>query len=691
MDGEFWTDGLHVLVLWSFAVADPVLQIVGDEPSRLIAMGFDVFDLLLLLAGLFFPVPALLILAEGGLRRIGRESQKTFHFAVLSVLTALVVLPPLKANLPASGWLAVLLSFLAAAIFAWSAHRLAPVRIFLTGLSPALLIFPAVFLFSPPVTEITYARWTPPMVKPGGIRAPAPIVMVVFDELPLYSLLDDAGAIDAVRFPYFSALAKGSSWFPNTYTVSDFTRHAVPAILTGLRPHESKLPGFNSYPDNLFSWLSQAYELVVMESDTRLCPPPYCDAISPASSRLRRGMRLLIRILPGTFAARVLPADVRTGLDAFAHRLRRTRAGSISAESPPRNIARRFDDFIRTIRPYNRPVLYFLHPIFPHAPFNYLPSGKYVEFDSREISQDPIYSKPTTAADGRALLSLKYQRHLLQVAYADRLLGRILRRLKETGLYDSALIVVTADHGAAFNPVGDMRKVTAGNAIEVLKVPFFMKSPNQKSGEIRPRRIQTTDILPTIADVLGSKLTWLPDGASAMRPGFKERDAAWVLCASRPKGYRVAEFPIQKTLEAKLLARKRTLIDPKNDWFSWNSPWNALIGRQISRLQEITPVSGAEVQIFNPDRYTRVDIRSKFIPAILQGTLRTQSPQKNPLTLAIALNGSIQTIARTFFHRDNESRFMAALPERAFQNGNNVVEVFSIRSENGRPVLERLK
>ena len=38
----------------------------------------------------------------------------------------------------------------------------------------------------------------------------------------------------------------------------------------------------------------------------------------------------------------------------------------------------------------------------------------------------------------------------LQVGYTDRLVGRILERLRQAGLFDRAMVVVTADHGVSF-------------------------------------------------------------------------------------------------------------------------------------------------------------------------------------------------------------------------------------------------
>ena len=54
--------------------------------------------------------------------------------------------------------------------------------------------------------------------------------MVIFDELPLTSLMDEKRQIDPVRYPNFAALADDGYWFRNATTVTDYTVQAVPAI-----------------------------------------------------------------------------------------------------------------------------------------------------------------------------------------------------------------------------------------------------------------------------------------------------------------------------------------------------------------------------------------------------------------------------------------------------------------------------
>ena len=71
----------------------------------------------------------------------------------------------------------------------------------------------------------------------------------------------------------------------------------------------------------------------------------------------------------------------------------------------------------------------------------------------------------------QALTNHNETRHLLQVGFVDRQVGLLLDRLQRTGLLDQALIVVTADHGYAFQVgVKDRRLVTESNVDEVAPV-----------------------------------------------------------------------------------------------------------------------------------------------------------------------------------------------------------------------------
>ena len=95
------------------------------------------------------------------------------------------------------------------------------------------------------------------------------------------------GHIDAKRFPNFARLARTSTWFRNTTTLSASTTVAVPVILTGNPPVPGALPVAQNYPHNLFTLLASRYRMNVTESQTRLCPSQICHREAPSiGSRL---------------------------------------------------------------------------------------------------------------------------------------------------------------------------------------------------------------------------------------------------------------------------------------------------------------------------------------------------------------------------------------------------------------------
>ena len=154
-------------------------------------------------------------------------------------------------------------------------------------------------------------------------------------------------------------------------------------------------------------------------------------------------------------------------------------------------------------------------PCTPTSPGTTCPPGLTYEapFIAEGLDQYAQYAwKTDFAADtGR-------QRHLLQARHADVMLGVILARLQELDTYDDSLIVVTADHGAAFETGEPIRGVSPDNADSVLWVPLLVKPPGQTTGRIDDRPARTIDVLPTMADVLELDLPDGTDGVSLLGP-----------------------------------------------------------------------------------------------------------------------------------------------------------------------------
>ena len=148
-------------------------------------------------------------------------------------------------------------------------------RSFLNVLSPAPLVFLLLFLFSlrspsSPSPSEAEARTI------GGV-ARAPIVVVLFDELPSTSLMDEQGAVDAERFPGFAELAENATWFRNAHSIYDSTERAQPAIMDGNLPGKDTLPTSADHPNSIFTLFGKSHRMNVCEEATSVCPRDLCE------------------------------------------------------------------------------------------------------------------------------------------------------------------------------------------------------------------------------------------------------------------------------------------------------------------------------------------------------------------------------------------------------------------------------
>ena len=89
-----------------------------------------------------------------------------------------------------------------------------------------------------------------------------------------------------------------------------------------------------------------------------------------------------------------------------------------------------------------------------------------------------------------------------EVAYADYCIGQVIAKLKELGLYDSTLIIITSDHGEM---LGEHRELTHGYFVyqSAIKVPLIIRLPGQTKSRRINRLVGLIDIVPAICNLLG--------------------------------------------------------------------------------------------------------------------------------------------------------------------------------------------
>jgi hypothetical protein len=659
----FGRSALHLGGLWALAFAQPLFDLLGRNAEFFVARGSTTGDILLLA----FAYALLPPLAGAGVVWALGKLRPELGWGAMLVLVALVVaallLPPAGDVLGGSA-VAIPVALLGGAGAAALYARASGVRSFVTVLSAAPLIVLLLFLVVSPVRGLVLPSAAGGAVA-GPSRSTVPIVHVVLDELPQSTLADAGGRIDAELFPNFARLARESTWYRNATTVNDLTAAAVPAQLTGEQPRAGALPIARDHPRNLFTLFERSHELTVIEPITALCPERICDDVRPGTMDRLRSLGSDLEIVVQQL---LLPADLRERLPAVdrvwegfeaepgAEPGELERFGNLRRDVLAR-LAR--DDatagFERAIgsleRQGSRPPLLFLHSTLPHGPWRYLPDGRRYTTDG--------YEYPGLGSEGwtgpQWQVDQGFQRHVLQVQYVDRLLGRLLDALRARELFDDAVIVVTADHGVAFMSGQPRRPANRANVGVIAPVPLFVKLPGQRDGRVDDRAVRTIDVLPTIAEAAGVRLPWKADGVPADQ---RRVDPAAPIDVSH-MGELVLTEPLASVL-AKRRAREEVEARLLRDGVYAIGPRPELIGRRVA--------------VRRGSKRVTVDGASALLPSFVSGPVDGLEPGT---VLAVAVNGRVEATTRAYRDR-GRSVFAALVPPSSLREGRNAVTVLEV-------------
>jgi hypothetical protein len=694
--------GLHLAALWAIAVPQPLFNLIADAPEFFVARGNLRGDIVAFALGLTILPPLAMTAAEAVAGLVGRGPRYAIHLVLVAALVAAIALQALKGT----GGSAALLIPLALAIGAGAAvayARLPNARLLATVLIPAPLIVLVLFLFISPVHRLILPQGSGKEAT-TVVHGDAPVVFLVFDEFSTPQMLDRDGRINARRYPHFAVLARISTWYRNATTVSTDTTRAVPAILSSRGPRRGTVPTTLDYPNNLFTLLGRSYRVRAQEPITALCPTRIC------GKRHRPGfasrMDSLTSDLSVVFAHLQVPKDLENDLPAVDrgwqdfHGGADAGAGSSSGAAEfassanpgapvplpgqkgfkrefkraTRQRSRDFDRFLAGIGPSRggRPTLNFLHIALPHLPYRYLPSGQQYEIEGEDLPGIPgesWVSDPFPVAQAE-------QRYMLQVGFCDRLVGRLIDRMRRLGILGRALLVVTADHGVAFRPGDVRRSATPGNYEQLAGMPLFIKAPGQTSGRIDDAHVLTTDILPTVADLLNVRIPFPVEGRSALRPPV-----------DRP--VHVVNFDFSSiTRSFRDYARRRDQQVRRDiaafgqgdlDSLYRFGPRPELIEKKVADLPQGAAVGGLDLLNPDPNVWSNVDPRAPLVPTWIRAATAYSGD------VAVAVDGQIAATTRP-----SDGKLSALVPAAAFRRGHNTVELFAVSGSAGAPHLSRL-
>lgn len=690
--------GWRALIGAGALASGPFLELLQRSPEFWISHDLAPAQGLCLALALLLGPGGIAALATAGLPRFARGPAR---LVCLAFLLALALLPSLARVFPGGAAAAPLLAALAAAGGAALVARVELARRVASALVVAVLVYAAGFAASGLLGRIGAGEDGAPHPPPPR---PGPVVLAVFDELPLVSLLGRDGRIDAGRFPNFAALAADSIWFPDSSAAAGLTTLALPAILSGRHPDPAKLPLASDHPDNLLAWLAPQLALRVQEPRTRLLPRRLAraerEAVHAALLLSDLGLLYAHFALPAALARGLPPVDedwlgfaAHGGADASsaaaAHEV-----AELRREARGRSRVAAFGEFVRSLEPCGGACLVFVHCVLPHVPWEYTPEAR--SYPTWAFTPG-LSAREKRWDHEEAWVGEAWQRHLFQTVLVDRMLGSLVARLRRIGLYDPALLIVTADHGLSLWPGVRERALSGGHPhpSDLLRVPLFLRAPGLPRGAVDSRPAAAVDIAPTVAAFLGGALPWPHDGISLLAP----RDPGARAAAARPPRLAVAvdgeriEVPDDLASRRASLELKQRLLPIGGGvagLYARGPRAPALFDRELSALR-VSAADGA--------RAPRIELAGAAlvppgrVPLRVIGRLRGD-PERAPGALgfdavAAAVGGRIRAIAPLAAGSAAARAFSLFLPDALREQPFSALELYVVSGPPAAPLLVR--
>lgn len=179
------------------------------------------------------------------------------------------------------------------------------------------------------------------------------------------------------------------------------------------------------------------------------------------------------------------------------------------------------------------PFFLFVNYMDAHAPY-VLPAP----FNARFPGRDPhfktadMWQMTWAVLSGKRQVSEAERSHLVSqydggIAYEDEEIGNLLARLRELGLYENSLIIITGDHGETFGEHGLMQHGVGSVYQNLIHVPLLIKYPSQHEGHQSDALVSQVDLMPTVLDVVGVAPPAGVQGRSLRLPRSEESDAVY--------------------------------------------------------------------------------------------------------------------------------------------------------------------
>ncbi|MCA9511778.1 MAG: sulfatase [Myxococcales bacterium] len=239
-------------------------------------------------------------------------------------------------------------------------------------------------------------------------------------------------------------------------------------------------------------------------------------------------------------------------------------------------------EFVELRRDAERPFFLFAYFWDPH--FDFLPPAPYdAMFVDDGVERIDVHDFDTSdtihPGISEAELDFVLSQYDGEIRATDELLGRFFSLLRARGLWDDALVIVTADHGEEFFDHG--QKGHKNNLYaETVHVPLFVKYPRgtgPAAGTRDARLASLVDVAPTVLDVAGVPRALRPDvpldGRSLLAPPdparaiFLELLSTWYLQRGSRVDVDVERFWAAMRGDEKLVVHEPRLGRPRRELY----------------------------------------------------------------------------------------------------------------------------
>jgi len=307
----------------------------------------------------------------------------------------------------------------------------------------------------------------------GADDAHPNVVLIVIDTLRVDHLGTYGSGADTS--PAIDRLATESIVFESAYSTAPWTLPSMASIMTGHYPTTTGTAGQDIKLSESFTTLAEVFSAGGYQT--------------------------------AAFVSHIF-VGARFGFDQGFGTFNEEEAGRGHSYVSSPGITRRALDWLRNARNESRPFFLFVHYFDPH--YNYIMhpilnthpeyDGKLLGVESWKVLRAMSRNGEIDDDDKRYLNAL----YDSEIRFTDHHIGELLEFLRQQGLYDDALVVLTSDHGEELMErrdgwLGHTKRVTQA----MIRVPLLWKLPKSEHARRIARDASLVDLAPTLTALAG--------------------------------------------------------------------------------------------------------------------------------------------------------------------------------------------